>query len=549
MRQLLSGEQTDWGKIGQEAALSAVPFGIGRAAKFVKGANAAGKAGEGLVGTTKAGIQSAKSATVRPTTTETAMQAMKPGIVQRTGQRLTRVGSGLKVGPGVGDINRLDEQAEFMARKGFTGTPEQQLRAMSQEMGSLSRQVDDVLASKPISVSGQNVAQNIYKASTDPNVFPDLDVSAPTVQRIMQANATKVQNIANAKELNDYVKTINKAASQARAKLDDPKARALSPAETAALATKRLVDDELGGVTDIAPLKKEMAQIFDINPAVAKTSEKAFTLPFLAGGFSARGPVQSAKGAASRIGATLQGSSPKPISGFRPFLRQAIPAAAAQLGTRAIANPLINGTQPQDETVTDVNEDAGLLSGASLPGASTGSAPSQGMQLNDAAMRALQAGDIKSYAVLADAADRALKMEQSQEKKNKPLSAEAARTLSNAKAGLSNIDKIEELLTGDPGLQQRGGVSGTFNPFGITGGVLGTGEYDNAREQIRDVIGRIRTGATLTKEESMVFDKFLPQPGDSTATVQQKLKTLRDQFQFILENSGSASSDLMAALE
>lgn len=123
----------------------------------------------------------------------------------------------------------------------------------------------------------------------------------------------------------------------------------------------------------------------------------------------------------------------------------------------------------------------------------------------------------------------------------KPLSSAATKDVSNANVGLTALDQIEGILAQDPNVQQRGGISGTFNPFGLVSGALGTGEYENARAQARDVIARIRTGAALTNDEAKAFDKFLPQPGDSQSTVQQKLAILRQQFQAVAGQGGGNS--------
>lgn len=129
----------------------------------------------------------------------------------------------------------------------------------------------------------------------------------------------------------------------------------------------------------------------------------------------------------------------------------------------------------------------------------------------------------------------------------KPLSTTAAKDISNAQTGLDAVSLIEQQLSNDPSLQQRGGVSGAFNPMGLVSGILGTGEYENARAQARDVIGRIRTGAALTADEAKAFDRFLPQPGDNAQTVQQKLAFLRNQFTTVADRRNTGA-DLSSAL-
>lgn len=127
-------------------------------------------------------------------------------------------------------------------------------------------------------------------------------------------------------------------------------------------------------------------------------------------------------------------------------------------------------------------------------------------------------------------------------KEPKALSTAAAKDISNAQTGLDAVSLIEQQLGNDPGLQQRGGISGAFNPLGLVSGALGTGEYENARGQARDVIARIRTGAALTNDEAKAFDRFLPQPGDSSSTVKQKLAFLRNQFQTVADRSNTGAT-------
>jgi hypothetical protein len=124
----------------------------------------------------------------------------------------------------------------------------------------------------------------------------------------------------------------------------------------------------------------------------------------------------------------------------------------------------------------------------------------------------------------------------------KPLSSTATKDVSNATVGLQALDQIQSELSNDPGLQQRQAVSSTFNPFGLVSGALGTGQYENARAQARDVIARIRTGAALTNDEAKAFDKFLPQPGDDAGTIQSKLGYLRNQFQMIAGQQGGGTT-------
>ena len=543
-RQLLSGEKFDLGKVGTEAALSAVPFGLGKAGKIVKGVSGAVKAGEGVAGAAKAAgtaiapITAARNAantsgavnTLNNVRTADAASSVAPSLLDKLSRSATKAGSGLKTGKNVGDINRLDDSVELFQRRKISGTPDQQLRRIDEEMAKAGSQVDDILSKTPIKLDGNQVRAQVQAAVDDPLKYADVDLSTGNAQKYLQGHLTKFAESGGAKPLNDYVKTLNPVAIRARDKI----ARGVTPTdkEVAALVAKRAGDEVLSQVPAIAPLKRDMAMLFERNPEVAKLAEQKTSATILGTTIPSRAVKQGMAGVQSALGQAA--TSPKAASLLNKVKIGG--KFGVELGkqglTRAVAAPL---AYPGDTSSGE--EAANPL--ANAPGLASAPQATQNDGITQQQLMAAVAADPKN----ADTYITLYKLFNDSSTK-KPLSAEASRTISNAQAGLANLDTIERQLSADPSLQQRGGISSTFNPFGLTSGALGTGEYENAREQARDVIGRIRTGATLTKEESMAFDKFLPQPGDSQATVKQKLQTLRNQFQFINESTGGAGTDL-----
>lgn len=192
------------------------------------------------------------------------------------------------------------------------------------------------------------------------------------------------------------------------------------------------------------------------------------------------------------------------------------------------------------------------------PDASGGSQVSNpfGVGIDEVAQRMTQAlaqGDSKGYAALSDLYDRIYKYEQDAASTGagKPLSAEASKVISNAQSGLDSLNVLESAISSDPGILGRSAISGTVNPFGITGNLLGTGQFETAKQNVIDVIARLRTGAAITNDEAGRFAKLIPQPADNPAVVQQKLQMLRNQFQQVANRTGSAGTDasgLVAAL-
>jgi hypothetical protein len=136
------------------------------------------------------------------------------------------------------------------------------------------------------------------------------------------------------------------------------------------------------------------------------------------------------------------------------------------------------------------------------------------------------------------------------ESTTKPLSSEAAKTQSNALAGLEAIDDFQNIISSNPSAFQRTLVPGRTAVGGYLGRALGTTGIDASTQQIIDVIARLRTGAAISKEEERRFTQFIPRPGDPENVRAQKLGYLRRQFERVASEVGPSSggSDLESAL-
>lgn len=138
-------------------------------------------------------------------------------------------------------------------------------------------------------------------------------------------------------------------------------------------------------------------------------------------------------------------------------------------------------------------------------------------------------------------------------KKEKPLSAEASKVVSNAQTGINALKDFNRLITENPTGFGKTSIPGVGVLDRLSGGrasgALGTSEIDAARDQVIDVIARLRTGAAISKEEASRFERYVPRPGDTPAAKAQKLKYLMDQFQFVAERSGGAGTDLQSSVD
>jgi hypothetical protein len=102
----------------------------------------------------------------------------------------------------------------------------------------------------------------------------------------------------------------------------------------------------------------------------------------------------------------------------------------------------------------------------------------------------------------------------------KPPTDQQKRTSANAQSGLRALDNVESILSSDPNAPLKSKI-----PL-----VSGRSPYAAASREINDVLTRLRTGAALNQDEQKFYEKQLPQPFDSPATIAYKLSIFRDLF-------------------
>lgn len=116
----------------------------------------------------------------------------------------------------------------------------------------------------------------------------------------------------------------------------------------------------------------------------------------------------------------------------------------------------------------------------------------------------------------------------------KPLSAEASKLIANAQSGLAAIETMFKTVDENLG---RGGIGAT----------LTNREYLTAKENLVDIIGRMRSGGAITAEEADRFEKLLPSMIDTDELARKKLtdmqQLLNDTIAGIQGPSGSQQND------
>jgi len=175
----------------------------------------------------------------------------------------------------------------------------------------------------------------------------------------------------------------------------------------------------------------------------------------------------------------------------------------------------------------------------------TPNATTTGNDYEAAAKDALARGDYKAFDAIMKLADS---FGPSSSAAVKPLSAEAAKVVSNAQTGIQALQDFNSLIDTDPGAFSRTNIPGVGVidklTAGRASGALGTSGLNAARQQVIDVIARLRTGAAISADEAARFEQFVPQPGDPPEVRQQKTGYLLNQFQMVAQRSGTAGTDL-----
>lgn len=593
--------------VATEAALSLVPFGLGKVFRGIKGA----KKGADILG----GPQ----------------PAARPGMLQRMGQGLEERGQrllgtqanltraeGRKIGalPSdvLGSINRrtgltnIDDMAS-VARNvtGREGAFSELTRNAvgnipGVDVGDLRRVGEDILANKAPLITGQAKKQllDTFKntgvtvrggaaGSLSPlaNPLDALDASrnfrqiADDIRKGATVSAADKQLASVYGDLAKHIEdTIYKSpgieeglrlAAPDRAR-DLLAAAANAPTKAQSNAYRKLAD-ELGGIKDVKSLRtaqKDFVNLSKIDEATARATA----------------------GAGAQLGDNMQGLGKvvqRPTNLLAMPLNAATPAAGGLMaragralqGTgrsagqgpigRIMSNPAAQFLLPQ-AAVRGAADILGIRGGAETAGAAAGlpgaeDAAMAGLDPASAAAllggqpstpssiysREAAAQDIQNdlAATGGENMEKYLKLFEflnpQGEAGGKPLSAEASKVIANANSGLQSLSQLSQQI-------QEGGVPlGTVLPGrdmlgGLGASILGTSQYDTTARNIADVITRLRTGAALTESEERFYKSQLPQAFDPPEVQQQKLQMFQDLFSSVANRTGTAGTDAGAIL-
>lgn len=542
------------GDAAKEGLLTGALSGAGGAFKALKGLKAASTAAKG--GATKfattAGSDAAESQLTRLQRLKSAFtpDSSKTNAAKNTGAWMRgknrSIGIGTKLGDEILDADRVTEINGVInsVSKGMKGrTVTGQLGAVQTAKKQASAAIDDLVtgaSDKTIGSTAKKEAVDIIQNGRK-NIL-DFDPKNATHVKTNDNYAARLTNAKTPKELLEAREVFSKGAASGSGTVNGQLA-----------AVYRDAADDL--------LKKTVPGI----------KEADNTLSLLA---DAEKLLQRASSTASKPGAGLidlatgkAGVTASPIQATKDVVggllqkygaTSTIPAvAAAKSGFRSsvLSKLFAPGSEyadsiPQDIQVTPEFDQALLdVQGgdASIAGGGIAQDDPYSIFSPDVASEVVKAiaakggttKDIQEYLSIVDALSSV-----TASGSTKPLSTAASDAVANSQAGLQSLDTIDQLLAADPSLQQKEGIVQIANPFGITSRITGTGTYDAALEQAKDVIARMRTGAAISASEEKRFTAMLPQAADDAATARYKIGILRQMLETKMQGLLNGSSTM-----
>lgn len=428
-------------------------------------------------------------------------------------------------------------------------TPAEKLASLETRQKTVGAGISDAVAksNRPTSIDDLDNITSVAGKQSKKIQGWDADVAS-------EANKT----IGGAKDLDELYKIRkdldSKLNSFYKAELNDTTATA--KAETLKAyrdGIDKVLKDNIEGFEG---LNKIYSKGFSTRDVLSRQASKKNNLkiPFFGvdTGIDASGKVSKAK---ESVGAVLRkaGGEVTPSTatgGFKPFAGQVARQTLSQATPRLFAAPFMGQPAQEDPSQAPVDFstdiiDTPVATPQMQPQMPESDSPFTQANIQQAIIADLQTTGGKNVSTLTKLYET-FKPEAGAAEK--PLSAEAAKTVSNAKAGLESIADFENITAADPNALKKTIIPGRGLFGGALGSALGTGEIEAASQQIMDIIARLRTGAAISATEEARFKKFIPQAFDSEETKAQKMGYLKRQFQRVAERSGAASTDLEAAV-
>lgn len=444
------------------------------------------------------------------------------------------------------------------------------------DIGDLRSFTDDLLVNKAPSVTGSvrknvqdQIKNSVVKAyggskgslSTLADPYEAFDVA-----RTFESNASRLRTLPNptsadrelatvysslAKEINSRLASAPGVADgvvQARQQAAESfrQLAASAPSRSERAAYEKLAQ-ETEGLTDVASVRSAQApfvQAGKIDKATAQAQAGAgaqlggqmtglgrfLQRPTNAVAIPLNAATPSVGGVLTKVGRNLQ----------QPATAPSALGIAGRVGVGGVASGLAEQLSASDNLSADTPV---MNEGAQLPMGTPPEATPQGtgQEARAAVQQILASGgsleDATKYVSLLAA------LNEIDSPATPKLSATQVQQANNAQSGLSDLQTLSGMLQQDPRIAAKAAIPGG----GLARRLTGTTDYDAAKQNIVDVISRLRSGAAITNDEARRYMSLLPGAADSAESAQAKIARLTQLL------SGFASpqpggSDLASAL-
>lgn len=225
----------------------------------------------------------------------------------------------------------------------------------------------------------------------------------------------------------------------------------------------------------------------------------------------------------------------------------------AQAGSRLLldaAGVPVPSADHMTHTVTTPSTTDPSALGATDPTATGAGAAGTGIDYNAEADKILNSGaDAKTQSAQLDLLAKRQALEAAVGKASgsggKSLSVPANELIGNTASGLNAIAQLRSELGKDPNVANKDAAAGVAGNLGR--GVAGTQTFNTARQEIIDVLSRLRTGAAISASEEKLYKGQLPAAFDSPDQIQYKLGLYQHLFEGLASRAQGGSPTLEAA--
>lgn len=518
-----NNEKTDFGNILKEGAISGALGAGGEAFNALRGAKAVSGIAEAAQGA----------------------QPAKIGLVEALGKGLKTGASGYGVGAKVAGEQQLTAAGSdaientLKALKVPATAPETQARILESRLSNIEGNLSKAYAKANAPITTQeinNLGSNIIGQVAE---APGVGTAG---QKFALQEATKLAKAGTSVDkVWQYIKDLE------RTSINFGKGTSVGLADKDAAAriirqnVRDFLDSKVPGVADMNGLyhQAKTAQNFILNAARDKGGGLVQRL-------ASSTPAKMAEAKAGAAIETLGKATSRAGKLAAPMAIQTLPRTLGgdyQLNQKSTNDPTM---QMMAQTATDQSINPSIVSNMDTQYQTSGNLSSN--PFDPANVQASVAQIVANGGTLNDVSkflSIASALQSLQPPQQKPLNATQQQQANNAVSALGDLGTLANAIQTDPNVVLKDALPGGSLARGLTG----TTDYDTAKQNIVDVIARLRSGAAITQDEANRYMSMLPAPGDSQQSAINKLQRLQSLLSaFANPQPASSASDLISAL-